>query len=67
MTEIKGGIVRQHSATLVELNRVADGVLIVFSMWLSCFLLDAQWNNTSLVLSLTSVAIFTIAAGRQNR
>ena len=63
MPEIKGGIVRQHSATLVELNRVADGVLIVFSMWLSCFLLDAQWNNTSLVLSLTSVAIFTIAAG----
>ncbi|WJW76289.1 undecaprenyl-phosphate glucose phosphotransferase [Thiohalobacter sp. IOR34] len=63
MPDMSQGVIRPYSVALVELNRVFDGLFIVFSLWMTHRLLNLQWHSDSLALGLLAVALFTIVAG----
>ena len=56
------GLIRPYSATLVELSRGLDAVLIVLSLWAMARWHGQPWTNLYTVLSLLAALAFIVTA-----
>jgi len=56
------GLVRSHSASLVELSRVIDSLHFFVCLGVASFLYGVPWDKEHFILSIVAVAFFSISA-----
>ena len=66
MDETVGGHIRPYESELNILKHSVDGVLLVFSLVLACWLYLEAWDEKYTIVAISGVALFYIAAKINN-